>query len=134
MACPYFFPVARFETSAWVVAPRLPLGDPYRGECRAGTAAFEPEETRVREVCNLGYGRACCDRFPESAAADAIRFHVADDRGQLIRIQYVFEKDCWPKDRGTFECSGGGVSKGPDDDILRRQATAFLESYLRRRS
>jgi hypothetical protein len=134
MACPYFYPVARFETSSWAIPPRLPLGDPYSGECRAGAAAFQPEESRVREVCNLGYGRGCCDRFPESAESDAVRFHVSKHRGKLIRIQYIFEKDCWPKVHGTFEYASAVISKGPDDEVLRRQASAFLESYLRRRS
>jgi len=134
MACPYFYPVARFETSTWAIPPRLPLGDPYSGECRAGDDAFQPEESRVREVCNLGYGRGCCDRFPESATADAVRFHVSKHRGKLIRIQYIFEKDCWPKEHGTLEYASAVISKGPDDEVLRRQASAFLESYLRRRS
>jgi len=134
MACPYFYPVARFETSTWAIPPRLPLGDPYSCECRAGAAAFQPEESRVREVCNLGYGRGCCDRFPESATADAVRFHVSKHRGKLIRIQYIFEKDCWPKEHGTLEYASAVISEGPDDEVLRRQASAFLESYLRRRS
>jgi hypothetical protein len=134
MACPYFYPVARFETSTWAIPPRLPLGDPYSGECRAGDDAFQPEESRVREVCNLGYGRGCCDRFPESATADAVRFHVSKHRGKLIRIQYIFEKDCWPKEHGTLEYASAVISEGPDDEVLRRQASAFLESYLRRRS
>jgi len=134
MACPYFYPVARFETSTWAIPPRLPLGDPYSGECRAGASAFQPEESRVRQVCKLGYGRGCCDRFPESATADAVRFHVSKRRGKLIRIQYIVEKDCWPKEHGTFEYASAVVSKGPDDEVLRRQASAFLESYLRRRS
>ena len=134
MACPYFYPFVRFETSGWEIPRRLPLGDAYSGECRANGAAFQPEETRVRQVCNLGYGRSCCERFPEAASADAVRFHVAKHRGKLIRIQYVFEKDCWPKEHGVIECSGAAVSNGPADDILRKQAAAFLESYLRRRS
>ena len=136
MACPYFYPVARFETSYWVVPPRLPLGDPYTGECRAADIAFQPEESRVRQICNLGYGRGRCDRFPEAALTDAVRFHVAGDAGELIRIQYVFEKDCWPQDRGVVECSSatGNLSSGPDNAVLRKQAAAFVESYLRRKS
>jgi hypothetical protein len=134
MACPYFYPVARLESSTWVVPPRLPLGDPYSGECRVGADPFQPEETQVRQVCNLGYGRGCCNRFPESAEADAVRFHVSKDRGKLIRIQYVFEKDCWPKEHGILECANAAVSSGPENEVLRRQAAAFLESYLRRRS
>jgi hypothetical protein len=136
MACPYFYPVARFETSAWVVPPRLPLGDPYWGECRAADASFQPDETRLRQICNLGYGRARCDRFPELASTDAVRFHIASDAGALIRIQYVFEKECWPQEHGVFECHGatGKLSSGPAGEILRKQATAFIESYLRRKS
>jgi hypothetical protein len=136
MACPYFYPVARFESSGWVVPPRLPLGDPYTGECRAADAAFQPDETRQRQICNLGYGRSRCDHFPEAALADAVRFHVASDAGELIRIQYVFEKECWPQEHGVFECHSatGDLSNGPDGEILRKQAAAFIESYLRRKS
>jgi hypothetical protein len=135
MACPYFYPVARFESSSWVVPPRLPLGDAYAGECRAGAVVFQPDETRSRETCNLGYGRACCDRFPQGTASDAVRFHVAGDEGELIRIQYVFEKDCWPQEHGVMECraTSGDVPSGPDNAVLRRQAAAFVESYVRRR-
>ena len=136
MACPYFYPLARFETSTWVVPPRLPLGDPYSGECRASDAAFQPDETRVRQTCNPGYGTNACERFPKSAAADAVRFHVSEDQGELIRIQYVFEKDCWPREHGVLEYSGAAreVSGESQSEILRKQAAAFLESYLRRKS
>lgn len=135
MACPYFYPLARFETASWVVPPRLPLGDPFAGECRAGDTAFQPGEDKVRQVCNLGYGRGRCDRFPAPADADAVRFHVASDAGELIRIQYSYEKDCWPREHGMIECSKaeGVVSSEPVNAILRRQAAAFVESYVRRR-
>jgi hypothetical protein len=127
MACPYFYPVARFESSPWSVPPRLPLGDAFSGECRAPGNSAQPDETRIREICNLGYGRERCEQFPTESPADAIRFHVATDAGGLIKIQYVFEKDCWPGEHGVFERSAAG-------EILRRQADAFLESYLRRRN
>ena len=134
MACPYFYPLARFETSLWAVPPRLPLGDAFAGECRAGESAFQPDEEKVRQVCNLGYGRGRCDRFPDTAGVDAIRFHMSEDAGALIRIQYVYEKDCWPRDHGNLECSSAGViSSEPANELLRRQAAAFVESYLRRR-
>ena len=48
-------------------------------------------------------------------AAIAIRFHVAKEAGELISIQYVFEKDCWPAERGDFDDNTA-------NDILRRQA------------
>jgi len=135
MACPYFFPVARFENQPWSVPPRLPLGDAFSGVCHAPGNCVQPDETRMREVCNLGYGRHGCDQFPKTAAADSIRFHVAEDTGERIKLQYVFEKDCWPGDHGCFECSvTQEFSALLGDEILRRQADAFLESYLRRRN
>ena len=90
----------------------------------------------MRQICNLGYGRGRCDRFPDAALTDAVRFHIAGDAGELIRIQYVFEKDCWPQGRGVVECSSatGNLSSGPDNVVLRKQAVAFVESYLRRKS
>src|SRR5271165_4478195 len=91
MACPYFYPVARFENNPWSVPPRLPLGDAFAGICRAPGNSTQPDEGRMREVCNLGLGRHACEQFPPGSAADAIRFHVAQDAGELINIQYVFE-------------------------------------------
>jgi hypothetical protein len=130
MACPYFFPVARFETSPWTIPPRLPLGDAFSGECRASGTTLQPpaqpDETRMRAVCNLGYGRHDCEQFPEGSAADAVRFHIAIDAHELINIQYVFEKDCWPTEHGD--------AAALTNEILRRQAQVYLESYLRRRS
>jgi hypothetical protein len=134
MACPYFYPVARFETSPWSIPPRLPLGDAFAGECRAPGVTIQPDETRARETCNAGLGRHGCEQFPRDAAADAIRFHIAKDSGRLIKIQYVFEKDCWPKESGTFDYSvARGLSGDPPAATLRRQAECFIESYLRRR-
>ena len=126
MACPYFYPVARFESSPWSVPPRLPLGDAFSGECRAPGSSGQPDEAHVREICNFGYGRDRCEQFPTASAADAVRFHVAKDAGEFIEIQYVFEKDCWPGEHGTVHKSAGAT--------LQRQADAYLESYLRRRN
>ena len=72
--------------------------------------------------------------FPADAEADAIRFHIAGETAGLIRIQYIVEKDCWPREHGTFECSMASqeLSGSAADEILRRQASAFVESYRRR--
>jgi hypothetical protein len=114
----------------------LPLGDAYTGECLASANPFQPDEQQMREVCNLGYGRGRCDRFPEQSPSDAIRFHIARDEGELLSIQYVREKDCWPQSHGVFECSSSNATleNAPADDLLRQQASAFVQSYLRRRS
>jgi hypothetical protein len=134
MACPYFYPVARLDTNYWAVSPRLPLGDAYSGECRAQESSFQPDEKTARQFCNLGYGRGGCARFPSDAEADAVRFHIAGEAAGLIRIQYIVEKDCWPREHGTFECSmpSQELSGGVADEILRRQLVTFVESYRRR--
>jgi hypothetical protein len=89
----------------------------------------------MREVCNLGLGRHGCEQFPQDSVADAVRFHVARDSGELINIQYVFEKDCWPAEHGDFDFHAErGFSPSLADETLRRQAQAYLESYLQRRS
>ncbi len=89
----------------------------------------------MREACNLGLGSHGCEQFPLNSASDAIRFHVAKDSGELIHIQYVFEKECWPGEHGSFDYSvSQKLSSARVDETLRRQAEAFLESYLRRRS
>jgi hypothetical protein len=134
MACPYFYPTALLGNNS-SVAPRLPLGDAYRGECRAASAAFEPDETRTRRTCNVGYARARCERFPPDTRADAVRFHVSEDSGERIRIQYIFEQDCWPGQHGVLDYSvrERKFSGSLDNGILQTQAGAFLEGYLRRR-
>jgi len=48
VACPYFLPVDRFEQDLWIVPPRLPLNDSFRGVCRAGADEFEPPEKSQR--------------------------------------------------------------------------------------
>ena len=135
MACPYFYPKGLLDASGWVAAPRLPLGDAYSGECRASEIAFQPDETRTRQTCNVGYARRCCDRFPRESQSDAVRFHVAEDSGERIRLQYIFEKECWPGAHGVLDYSVNEHQLAGDntDGILRTQAGVFLESYLRRR-
>ena len=132
MACPFFYPSARLENTGWIIPPRLPLGDAYAGECRAEANAPQPEEAQVRQLCNNGYGRGCCERFPRDASADAVRCHIAQDSGEFIRIQYVLEKGCWPIENGQLECcTASGEIQGSQDATLRRQVLAFVESYLR---
>ena len=130
MACPYFYPIARFDDRAWAVPPRLPLGDAHTGECRAQADSIAPDESTMRQFCNRGYGRGQCERFPVQGEADAVRFHVALHRSTTLRIQYVFEKACWPVRHGVIEYSH--AAEPPQDAILERQVAAFAESFLRR--
>ena len=88
----------------------------------------------MQQHCNFGYGRGLCERFPAEAEADAVRFHIASDSGELIRLQYVLERECWPISYGIadFSVSTNRFAAGLRDEILERQAAAFVESYRRR--
>ena len=135
VACPYFYPLKTQDSRTGAIPPRLPLGEPYAGECRAITPSLLPDEERMRSACRNGYARGRCEHFPPDAESDAVRFHVAQDSGEIIRIQYIFERECWPLRHGSFEyavISRKFMGAGRDD-ILETQAAAFVESYLRRR-
>jgi hypothetical protein len=137
VACPFFAPSRRLEIAGWVRPPRLPLGDPFGGACHAQPAEIvEPPEARQRELCNCGYARGRCDRFPGDGAADAVRFSVTDDTPTRLLVVYVVEKDHAPAEFGTLEYAVDDASlNGPAiSDVLVQQARAFLESYLRRRA
>lgn len=137
MACPFFAPSRRLEIAGWVRPPRFPLGDPFGGACHAQPAdVIEPTEARQRELCNCGYARGRCDRFPGGSAADAVRFSVTDETPAKLLVVYVVEKDHAPAEFGTLEYAIDDASLGGPaiSDVLVQQARAFLESYLSRRT
>lgn len=122
------------ENDAFVVPPRLPLGEFYEGECRANSAAPLPTGETITTFCNNGYGRGSCDRFPHDSTADAVRFHIALSEPGAVRLQYVVENACWPTADGFLDFSKASsqfVALHPDP-IVQRQAEAFLDSFLRR--
>jgi hypothetical protein len=119
VACPFFLPSRRVDPGEWLHAPRLTLIDEYRGTCQAGER-FEPSASAQREICNCGYARGRCDRFPEGAA-DAIRFSMLEDG----RIIYIFERDHHPEHHGIA---------AEMDGILGAQMRAFAESHRLRQN
>ena len=135
MACPFFLPTSAFEDSAWATPPRLPLGDPCRGVCRAGDDLFEPDAATVRQYCNCGYGRLGCLRFPEGDSPDAMRYSLEAEGGGRLTIRYVYERDYAPARHGLVEfCEETGELSGDlDDFVAREQAKAFARSLIKRR-
>jgi hypothetical protein len=112
------------------------LGDACFGACNSPSGpAHTPPEEHQRELCNRGYARGLCQHFPISGAADAVRFSVIDDRGGCLRVTYVLERDHAPLSHGTLEFQSAEFSvpeTAPSaDDLLMRQARAFVESYRR---
>ena len=122
-------PVHRIGPGPWDPPPRLPLGDAWAGECRATGAPFTPTESSLREMCNTGYARRRCPRFPEWSAADAVRFSLAraaetgaGTEATAPRVRFVLEKDHFPVEHGEI----GPATEGRE--VLNRQAWAFLET------
>lgn len=117
MVCPFFKPVRRLDPGGWDPAPRLPLVDAWSGVC---TAAYDwtPPEAIQRDVCNCGYARGRCDRFPSGEAPDALRFSLLSER-----LIYVLEKDHAPVEHGE-------INPVTDPrEPLASQARAFMESW-----
>lgn len=126
MPCPLFFPIEPLDRGDWVHAPRLPLGDPYRGTCQANPAEpFDPPESEQRELCNCGYARGRCGRIP-SDAPDAIRFSITHDASDRVHLIWVIEKDHAPVEFGTLASVEESLSIAPP--LLGAQARAFLRS------
>jgi hypothetical protein len=120
--------------AGWLRPPRLPLGDHWAGACHARTDdVVEPLELQQREVCNCGYAKGRCDRFPGGDSADAVRFSVLEDTGGMVRLVYILEKDHAPAGHGTLEFAMPAAHSG-SGGLLDQQARAFLESYRRTRA
>ena len=115
----------------------LPLGAFWAGVCHAGAAELgPPEEASVRRLCQLGYARDNCSRFPANdAGADAVRFTISRDDGELLHLHYVLERDHHPYAHGSLEYQRGSARlvQAPQNEIVRRQAEAYITSYLRRK-
>jgi len=111
-------------------APRTPLGELWSGLCCASGTRAEV----AHDACNSGYARSRCPHFPPESPHDAIRFHVAAENGDLIRLQYIYEREWWPREHGTLEYSRaqGQVTADIGGDLLRRQAAAFAASWIRK--
>jgi hypothetical protein len=131
VACPFFEPVQPLGREQWLHAPRFPLGECYRGRCRATSERFEPPESAQDELCNCGYARGRCDRFP-AESADAVRFSVAYEDDQHIRIIYIFERRHAPETYGVIEYSKPLARLDSElDSRLFALAIAFIRSHLR---
>jgi hypothetical protein len=124
-------PVEFIAQDGWLHAPRLPLGGLYGGICYARTEPFEPPESSRDDLCNCGYARGRCDRFPDGAA-DAVRFSALTDSGGRLKLVYILEKNHAPAESGMLEYSLTEAPLERDSSrLLAAQAQAFVQSYLR---
>jgi hypothetical protein len=139
MACPYFDPVRPRTLATGAAGAMLPLGGDWVGLCRStGGQIWEPDEASLTTLCNLGYARGSCPRFPADegdAGPDAVRFTIFRDDGRLVQVGYVVERDHYPFAHGGLEFSRAAAAfvTAPETEILHRQACAYVTSYLRRK-
>lgn len=136
MACPYFDPGGPLDPEAWRKSPRVPLGDPHSGVCRADPAGeWLPDDATLRDCCNAGYARNRCSRFPAGDGPDAFRFAITADVNGVLTVFYVSEHDHRTLEHGSlrFSTAAGRFLAEPPGAILSRQATAYVAGYLRRR-
>jgi hypothetical protein len=136
MCCPYFSPIGqRREIS--VRSAMLPLGDSWDGVCHARSSGdlWQPDEDTMLPLCNIGYVRGYCARFPQEDGPDAVRFVILGDDGCSIRLQYTIERDHYPYAQGRLEFSrdAGALAGTPVTELLARQAEAYIKSYRRRK-
>jgi hypothetical protein len=137
VACPFFHPTERFEDGIWLQPPRLPLGDPCHGQCIAGfDAPNQPGIDDIRKLCNIGYARGRCPRFPASfEGADAIRFSITGDEGETLSLVCIFEKDYGPFRHMalSYDRVAARFTTPMESRIQEAQARMFVDSYLNRR-
>jgi len=129
MSCPYFDPVAPQGKGNGPEQAMLPLGGVWEGLCRAVPGdPWQPDRGTLHPLCNLGYARGTCTRFPAGDGPDAVRFAVTSDDGATVRLYYVIERDHHPFAHGPIENPSADSSK-----LLARQAEAYIQSYRRRK-
>jgi hypothetical protein len=137
MACPYFYPLQPGTRAVSPRDPMLPLGDAWAGVCRSvPEGPSSPDDAAIRPLCNLGYARGKCSRFPAGDGPDAVRFAITGDYGAGLRISYVVERDHHPFAHGRLDYSiaTGAFAERPAGETLERQAQAYAESYRRRKT
>jgi hypothetical protein len=118
VACPWFEPLQKTVSTDRPAPARSPLGAVFDGLCHASGEPRQPEEELIRDVCNFGYGRNCCPRFPQNSEADAVRF--SEHRGKLL---WILEKEYQPLRHGVADDSNLST-------ILARQIYAFRTTCL----
>ena len=129
MPCPYFLPREPQKDTGWAVPPRSPLGALCSGECHAGPVPTQADH----ELCNFGYARGVCEKFPADAAVDAVRFQLVSDTinpefgGRTTQILYVRERAHHPHSHGLLKYKLDRLEDS-GDPILAAQSAAYLRS------
>ncbi|HTX35162.1 MAG TPA: hypothetical protein VME43_09075 [Bryobacteraceae bacterium] len=136
MACPYFFPVAPDPDRSPAAHAMLPLGDAWSGLCHADpNAPWQPGAETLYPLCNIGYARTRCPRFPAGDGPDAVRFSIRAEEGPSLHLYYVVERDHLPFAHGALEYTRPEAELHPAPELaaVTPLARAYVSSYFRRR-
>jgi hypothetical protein len=134
MACPYFLPQERFDSS-WPFPQRLPLGAGWSGRCMApGHRGALPTSEELTSGCNLGYANSCA-RLPSDRHADAVRFALGEERDGLLHVLFVCERAHRPASHGEllYQKADCRWVKPHEDACIQRMAECYVEAQLARR-
>jgi hypothetical protein len=138
MSCPYFDPLEPHPRTGGATLALMPLGGTWTGTCHADPQrAVSPDESALHRLCNMGYARGVCPRFPAAdPGPDAARFTLSSDDGATLRIYYVLERDHQPFAHGPLEFAvrERAFIALPAGNLTARQAAAYAASYLERKS
>jgi hypothetical protein len=116
MACPLFLPSS----------PLAGFSDLYAGECSADIGANIQAHT-LRQCCNTGYARGCCERAAR-AEADVFRFAIKANRAGAVDVAWSSERNHHPVAVGMLTVNG---AVAPDASPLERQARVYADAFLR---
>jgi hypothetical protein len=134
VACPYFLPLERFE-STWPFPQRLPLGAGWSGTCTApGHDGARPTNEELTSGCNLGYAKGCA-RLPADRHADAVRFALGEERDGVLHVLYVCERSYLPASHGEllYDKARAVWSKPHDQESIQHLAECYVQAQLQRR-
>jgi hypothetical protein len=130
LACPYFVPREMLNDGSWPHPSRLPLGAGWTGACCAGGPLTQPEDSAIRDFCNLGYATGC-KHLPEAREWDAVRFIVAGTGSNRITLSFVCELANAPAAHGrlTFDLVHEKWLAVHADARVQRLADGYLRAY-----
>jgi hypothetical protein len=135
MSCPCFRPRQPRTGDFRPASALLPLGDDWTGVCLAYPSDPADPGDACLSLCNLGYARGTCARFPSDTPADAVRFAIACDGGHTLRIHFALERAHHPFEHGQIEFHVEDEAFQPSlpatGTAFTAQARAYAASYLR---
>lgn len=129
MPCPLFEPQKKTELAQSPLG-RFPLLFEFEGAC--GSTTPKGGDQQHLQICNLGYAKGRCSRFPDDFPVSAVRFHVTAKTAQVLSVLVLEEADHWPYFSYPikFLIAEGRLDPEIEDRCRRAQIFQFCRSFL----